>query len=342
MKNSTSDKIDFFVIGAQKAGTTSLHFYLNNFRDITLPTVKESPFFSRPSSNSNYDHFFSDAYQNIKTNSIIGKVTPQYSCYLSTAQNIHKYNSNAKIILIARNPINRAYSHYMMNKRREIENLSFEERVLTILENGSAFDVSETTINDISYDTKYELNKILSWGCYGEILQAYSEYFLSNSVLIINSDELENNTPNAIHKIRKFLDLPTIPCQDFIYKKYHVGGEKTKLPRIETLMKIPAMQRIKSYIPRSLRHHKIIESLRFNYDVWNVEHSSKKQIPLSSGIHKDLVKFYKADINKYLGLEKYLSTWFREVDNSNLANSNLLANLNLRYNTFSKLLEVEA
>jgi hypothetical protein len=179
-----------------------------------------------------------------------------------------------------------------------------------------------------------------------EILQAYSEYFLSNSILIINSDELGNNTPNAIHKIRKFLDLPTIPCQDLIYKKYHVGGEKTKLPRIETLMQIPAMQRIKSCLPRSLRHHKIIESLRFNYEVWNVKHSSKKQIPLSSEIRKDLVKFYKTDINKYLGLEKYLSTWFRGVDNSNLAdlnsaNSNLV-NLNLKYNAFSKSLEVQA
>jgi Sulfotransferase domain len=337
MKNSTSDKIDFFVVGAQKAGTTSLHFYLNNFRDITLPTVKESPFFSRPSNDSHYDPFFSDAFQNIKTNSIIGKVTPQYSCYLSTAQNIYKHNSSAKIILIARNPIDRAYSHYMMNKRRGIENLSFKERVLTVLENGSAFDNYETTTND----TKYELNKILAWGCYGEILQAYSKHFSSNSILIINSDELESNTSSAIHKIRKFLDLPAISCQDIIYKKYHVGGEKTKFPRIETLMQIPAMQRMKSCIPRNLRHHKVIESLRFNYEVWNVKHSSKKQIPLSSTLYKDLVKFYKTDINKYLGLEKYLSTWFRGVASSNLANSNL-ASSNLKYNPFSKLLEAEA
>jgi Sulfotransferase domain len=338
MKKNIPDTINFFVIGAQKAGTTSLHFYLNNFRDITLPAVKESPFFSKSSSNS-YCDFFSDAYQNVKTNSIIGKVTPQYSCYLSTAQNIYKYNSNAKIILIARNPIDRAYSHYMMNKRRGIEHLSFEERVSTILEDGSAFDNFETTINDISYDTKYELNKILVWGCYGEILQAYSEYFLSDSILIIDSAELENNTSNVVNQIRNFLELP-ISYQDFIYDKYHVGGEKTKLPRIETLTQIPAVQKIKNYIPRNLRQHKVIESLRFNYEIWNIKHSSEKQIPLSSAIHGNLVQFYKSDMSKYRGLEKYLSIWFKEAANSNLANSNL-ANSNLKYNTFSKLLAME-
>ncbi len=340
MKRNIFNTINFFVIGAQKAGTTSLHFYLDNFRDITLPTVKESPYFSRPKSDGRYDFFFSDAYQNIKTDSIIGKVTPQYSCYLSTAQNIYKYNSDAKIILIARNPIDRAYSHYMMNKRRAIENLSFEERVLTILDNGITFDNFETIINDINYDKTHESTQILSWGCYGKILQRYSEYFSSDSILLIDSAELENNTPKAIAKIRKFLELPT-SCQDIVYKKHHVGGEKTKLPRLETLIQTPVVQQIKNYLPSSLRRSKVIESLRFNYEVWNVKQLSQKQIPLSAATYKDLTQLYRSDINKYPGLELYLPIWFRETANSNLANSNL-ANSTLEYDIFPKLVALEA
>jgi hypothetical protein len=309
MRSKITKKINFFVIGAQKAGTTSLHFYLDNFNDITLPTAKESPFFSRLFDDKNFEVFFSNAYQNIKANSIVGKVTPQYSYYLSAARNIHKYNSNAKIILIARNPIKRAYSHYMMNKRRGIENLSFEERVLTILDNKISFDESESLIGNINYDKAYELNKILLWGCYGEILNTYTKYFSSDSILIVDSIELETNTSNIINKIRNFLELP-ISHQEVIYKKYHVGGEKTKIPRLDILIETPAIQKIKKYIPKKWKHSAIIESLRFNYEIWNIKHLSNKQILLSTETYKKLVEFYKIDINKYSGLEKYLSIWF--------------------------------
>ncbi len=308
MTSTTSDIINFFVIGAQKAGTTSLHFYLDTFQDITLPTSKESPRFCLSSPESSA-HNLLDIYQVIKPRSILGKVTPQYSCYLGSAQNIYKYNSSSKIILIVRNPIDRAYSHYMMNKRRGKEKLSFEERVVSILSSKVAFDDFLISNNDINY----ELNKILLWGCYGEILSKYSKHFSEKSILIINSIDLENNPSNVIRDIRFFLDLPiSQENKNIVYDRYHSGGNTTKLPRLENFTRLPIVQKIKEYTPKRWRQNTIIKSLKFNYEIWNVKKSIDKQIPLSSLVYEELVEFYKADIEKNSRLEQYLETWFRK------------------------------
>jgi len=128
-----SFKVDFFVVGAARCGTTSLYNYLVQHPEIYLPKIKELNYFSEVESKdlSLYDspkknHFYhtkiiklSSVYENLfaeaSKNQVKGDISPSYMWDQNTAQKIYDHNPDAKIIISLRNPVARAFSHYVMN-----------------------------------------------------------------------------------------------------------------------------------------------------------------------------------------------------------------------------------
>ncbi|MDT0555569.1 sulfotransferase family protein [Patiriisocius hiemis] len=126
-------KIDFFVIGAARSGTTSLYTYFKQHPEIFLPLTKETNYFSKVSSKEkrhskkpkpdveyhskiiNNLEVYKDLFHNATSSQIKGDISPSYMWDKETALRIHKHNPNAKIIFSLRNPIQRAFSHYIMN-----------------------------------------------------------------------------------------------------------------------------------------------------------------------------------------------------------------------------------
>ena len=117
----------FFIIGMQKAGTSTLHSLLAQDKQISLPYRKETHFFSR-----NYKNGMKWYLNQFKTKSFIlrGEVDPSYIFYPNALLNIKRHIKNPKFILILRKPLDRSYSHYLMSKRRTYEKLSFNEALL--------------------------------------------------------------------------------------------------------------------------------------------------------------------------------------------------------------------
>jgi hypothetical protein len=126
-------KIDFFVIGAARSGTTSLYTYFKQHPEIFLPLTKETNYFSKVTSKENRDYekpklgeeyhtkiindfeLYSSLYCDVKTSQIKGDISPSYMWDIDTASRIYKHNPNAKIIFSLRSPVQRAFSHYIMN-----------------------------------------------------------------------------------------------------------------------------------------------------------------------------------------------------------------------------------
>ena len=123
------DKLSFFVIGAQKAGTTSIHNILSKHPKLCLPTIKETHFFSK---NENYikgNKWYYSWFDNM-SDKILGEVDPEYLYYPEAAKRIKKNFTNPKFIVVLRHPMERAYSHYLMSVRRGYETLSFENAII--------------------------------------------------------------------------------------------------------------------------------------------------------------------------------------------------------------------
>ena len=114
-------------IGAAKSATTSLYDILRQHSNVYLPSFKEPHFFDNP---DNYDKgiawysktYFSRALEKNK----IGDFTPTYLFESKAAERIYKdLGPNTRFIIILRDPVERAYSHYLHSKRDQNETLSF-------------------------------------------------------------------------------------------------------------------------------------------------------------------------------------------------------------------------
>lgn len=123
---------NFFIVGAQKCGTTSLHSYLESHPELYLPPGKETKFFvddARYVKGVQYyqDHWFAGAM----SGQLIGEVDPDYMYFEVVLERMAEVLDlkKTKFIFVFREPVSRAFSHYLMSYRRGIEPLSFEQAI---------------------------------------------------------------------------------------------------------------------------------------------------------------------------------------------------------------------
>ena len=191
------DKLpDFFILGVQKAATSTIHAILEKDSQFSLPYKKETHFFSE-----NYDkkiNWYLNQYNSSSSYIIRGEVDPSYIFYKEASSNIKKYIDSPKFIIVFRKPIDRAYSHYLMSKSRGYENYSFNEALL--LENERLSDSNNFSYSHYSY---------LLRGNYTEQIMMYKKKFPKSKFLYMKYDDFANEETKVffLKKIYDFLDL---------------------------------------------------------------------------------------------------------------------------------------
>ncbi len=189
-------KINTFIVGFPKSGTTSLHYYLNQHPDVCMSNVKEPNFFS---SNEIAELYYDNTVikkmsDYIKlfdhpNNKILGESSVSYIYYSSVAKKIFNHNSNAKIIIIIRNPVDRAFSHFLMDNRLGYCNINFKEV--------------------ISNPKKYPLfyQQYVEIGHYHEKLKAYIDIFKKENIKILIYEDFINETQKHVNEVFDFLEI---------------------------------------------------------------------------------------------------------------------------------------
>lgn len=125
-------KINFMIVGTQKAGTTALYEYLKQHPQICMPVRKEAHFFDDDKQFKDNEPNYSGYHELFKVNEnhlAIGDATPITMYWPNALDRVHDYNPDMKVIAILRNPIDRAYEHWWMEKSLGFEPLSFIEAV---------------------------------------------------------------------------------------------------------------------------------------------------------------------------------------------------------------------
>lgn len=119
---------NFFIVGAPKAGTSSLHAWLRQHPQVFLPELKEPDFFTWQAIDAQQMHYgatdstetreaYLELFANAGSAKAIGEASVSYLYYPHTAQAIHDFNPQARILVLLRDPVNRAISHYKMDAR---------------------------------------------------------------------------------------------------------------------------------------------------------------------------------------------------------------------------------
>lgn len=192
---------DFMVIGAMKAGTSSLHAYLAQHPQLLPAYQKEVHFFDKnPNSDADFSQnlawyraFFPLKLQR-KTGVKIFESTPRNLCNPLAAKRIFNLMPKVRLIVLLRNPTQRTLSHYFHTVCHGRENLTIMEALL-------AEETKLNTHQEIAH-LGYKQRSI----DHQQIARFY-DYFPKDQILILNSEDFFNNTQNVMAKIFNFVGV---------------------------------------------------------------------------------------------------------------------------------------
>jgi hypothetical protein len=182
--------VNLFLIGVNKAGTSWLYYLLDQHPGIFMSDIKELYFFGDFDENgpdtleAYHTHFpFEEAYQ------YFGEATVMYYRSEQAAREIHAYNSNAKLLAIVRDPIQRLLSQYRYHKQ------------LGILD-------EETTLEE-ALDGRDP--RLLRDSHYEDTLPVFTNQFGNDRVKIISLEESRQNPKSLWNDLLDFLNLSHLP-----------------------------------------------------------------------------------------------------------------------------------
>lgn len=179
-------QVDFFILGAQKAGTSSLHELLASHPDIALPRQKETHFFSHDQKfDKGLDWYFAQFAPQSGT-CVRGEVDPEYLFHERAIVRIKKFFGDAKVLVVLRSPLDRSYSQYQMSVRRGYETLSFYDAIAQEKNRLAAGEMFE--IDNFSY---------ISRSMYSDQISQVLHNFPRENVMFIKFDDLSGE--NFIH-----------------------------------------------------------------------------------------------------------------------------------------------
>ena len=236
---------NFLIIGVQKAGTTSLINYLSQHPDVFVPHDKEIPYFHDDSYFQKGLDYYKKQFDGWKGETMVGLAPVNTFFYAEkAAPRLYEYNPSMKLILILRNPIDRAYSHYWYCRRNALESTSFESamtRELQLIESGCREEMP-----CVYY---------ISHGFYYEQLEVYLKYFPLDKFLILFYDELKSNPRAVMQRIYLYLGIEETYING-IGRKHNVAS----IPRIASLHKLvyqqnPLKRIYKSILPENLQQY---------------------------------------------------------------------------------------
>jgi hypothetical protein len=211
---------EFFVLGAQKAGTTTLHDLLSRHPDICLPRIKETHYFSDEQRFSRgLDWYFHQFQCKNQRSAIVGEIDPDYMYFEHAPLRIRTVVERPKLIFILRHPLERAYSHYLMSVRRGYENLSFLD-ALEAETKRLASDCNQHAINHQSY---------LSRGLYSRQIALFKKTFPDSQYLFIKFDDMISQITgqNIFNEICLFIGVRAKHATIILDKK----SNQASLPR---------------------------------------------------------------------------------------------------------------
>lgn len=190
---------NFIIVGAPKAGTTTVHTALGNHPDIFVSSPKEPHYFSfieeqKPSwgmqSRDEYEALFATAPPDCPAR---GEASTWYLYSQTAARQIHELIPEAKIIMMLRNPVDRAYSHWSFQRQNQWDDLSFEEAL-------------EREANDRSDDGQWDTH-YCSAGLYSAQIERYFDVMPRHQIHVGIFDDLVSDQAGFLRNCFEFLGV---------------------------------------------------------------------------------------------------------------------------------------
>lgn len=284
------NKPNFLIVGAAKSGTTSLYYYLRQHPQIFMPSIKEANFFALNgvnlplnglgdlewynSSIKSLDKYL-ELFANVKNEIAVGEASPTYLHSPFAPKKIFEFNPDFRLIVILRNPADRAFSNFIHCRNNGLEKISNFR---------TALDLEKTRRDEGWFWASY-----VHAGYYYKQLSLYYSTFPKENIKVILFEDFRDNTIETVEKVYSFLgvDETYLPKTDIIYNT----GARPKQKLLEFFL----------YKPSLLLHllHHLLPNL-----LYKLRKISGIRTKINIEDRNYLINLYSEDIRK---LEKLLS-----------------------------------
>lgn len=197
----------FLIGGVQKAGTSALARYLAAHPQVRLPAQKEAHVFDAPDfdeacSVAVLDGRYREHFQDDLAGCLVGDATPIYLFHPRLVQRIARYNPAMRWIVLLRDPVDRAISHYRMESARGTESWPLWAAML--------FERWRLRGHwqDLSADSPLRVHGYRARGDYARQLDGLFAQFPRDQVLLLKSTQLRDQPAQSMAEVYRFLGLP--------------------------------------------------------------------------------------------------------------------------------------
>ena len=207
---------DFIIIGAQKAGTTFLYHLLSQHPNVEPATKKEVHYFDT-GFGKGVDWYRSHFPQTEETAGereetagervLTGEASPYYLYHPHAARRVAETVPGARLIVLLRDPVERAHSDYQHKAREGRDRLGFKGAIE--IEEERLWGEREKMLEDESYQSpEYRRFSYLSRGVYVDQLKDWHGFFDREQLLVLKSEDLFKDLPGTFSRVLEFLGLP--------------------------------------------------------------------------------------------------------------------------------------
>jgi hypothetical protein len=303
---------NFFIIGAQKAGTTSLYHYLNQHPQVYMSPVKEPFFFDheiRPNGEVVLQDFvghrqaprfvnleeYHALFRGADGETAIGEASPLYIYAPGTPERIKEHVPEARTVVLLRNPADRAYSAFLHAVRIGVEPLTDFVQAL--------HEEEERIRNGWHYVFHYR-----SRGLYYEQLKRYYEVFGRERVGVWLYDDLKDDPASVVRSVFRFLGVDDAFMPDTTSKHNPAGVPQSKTARNIMRATDTTVGVLRKVLSPPSRIFPFVSKTRQGVQ----SRVLTEPPPIDSEIRRELIKGYAEDILKLQDvIGRDLSIWLR-------------------------------
>lgn len=284
-------KVNLFIAGAARSGTTTLYTCLAGHSRICMSRIKEPNYFSSEAVLNDHLYYqepvksvyedYSACFNPLPGHTILGEASVSYLYYPGTAGRIAAYNPDARIILSLRHPVERAWSHYLMDKKLGYVRQSFRDVWNSRGEGKLALHYQQ----------------YFKYGLYSAQVKQFLDVFPAGQLKLVWFESLKANLPAVLQEISGFLHVPDEDLAAGLQGQNE--SQQASLRLVEILYRRRTLRKaVKMLVPA--RTGKALKKFIFDSASPRMEADLRKQ----------LMDFYQPDILKLEVLTgKNLSSW---------------------------------
>lgn len=211
---------DFYIVGSMKSGTTALFMHLETNPDVAPASRKEIQYYTtnRDMGPNFYRSYFPkpenlEPRDNAHGRQVTGEATPDYIFHPAAPELCKKITPDAKFVLLMRNPVDRAFSHWKQGRRFAFETEAFADAI-ALEEARLAGEDAKLRAEPTYYSYRHQLYSYLARGRYGEQIENWFKHFDRDQFLFINAGDMFVNGAEISKKVSDFIGISYHPEPD--------------------------------------------------------------------------------------------------------------------------------